>query len=57
MDIRTFIETPEYIGYTRKGINIPIQVAASLAKAILEELQEKQLSWTDIQSKLAENEE
>ena len=54
MDIRTFIDTPEYTGYTRKGINIPVEVAVSLAKAILEELQKTGSYWTEIQSKVIE---
>jgi len=53
MDIRTFIETPSYSGYTRKGINIPIEVAPKIAEAILEELTDEPSYWTEIQSSLA----
>jgi len=35
LDIRTYIETPSYTGFTRKGINIPISKAKELVNAIL----------------------
>ena len=41
LDIRTYLETPTFTGYTRKGINIPIENAEELARAILAELEEE----------------
>jgi len=38
LDVRTYIETPKYTGFTRKGINIPIEYAKDLSQAILEEI-------------------
>jgi len=40
LDVRTYIETPNYTGFTRKGINIPIEYAKELSQAILEEIEE-----------------
>ena len=34
LDIRTYITTEAYTGYTKKGINIPLGKAKDLAKAI-----------------------
>ena len=35
LDIRTWLETPNYKGFTRKGINIPIEKGEELAQKIL----------------------
>ena len=35
LDIRTWLETPNYKGFTRKGINIPIEKGEELAEKIL----------------------
>ncbi|MDI6642487.1 MAG: PC4/YdbC family ssDNA-binding protein [Candidatus Hodarchaeaceae archaeon] len=40
LDIRTWIETPEYKGFTRKGVNIPIEKGEELAKKILKVVKE-----------------
>jgi len=35
LDIRTYVKTPSYTGYTPKGINIPIEKGKELAESIL----------------------
>ena len=35
LDIRTWLETPNYKGFTKKGINIPIEKGEELAQKIL----------------------
>ena len=40
LDVRTWLETENYTGYTQKGINIPLEKGKELAQAILEELKE-----------------
>jgi len=37
VDIRTYIKTENYEGYTRKGIMIPIEVVEDVIAAIIEE--------------------
>ena len=40
LDIRTWVETPDYKGFTRKGINIPIEKGEELAQKILKVVKE-----------------
>lgn len=40
LDIRTWVETPGYKGYTRKGVNIPIDKGEELAQKILKVVKE-----------------
>ncbi len=40
LDIRTWLETPKYRGFTKKGINIPIEKGDELAKKILKVVKE-----------------
>lgn len=35
LDIRTWVETPKYKGYTKKGVNVPIEKGEELAQKIL----------------------
>jgi hypothetical protein len=41
LDIRTWLETPKYRGFTRKGINIPIEKGEELARKILNVIKSK----------------
>jgi hypothetical protein len=38
LDIRTYIKTQVYEGYTQKGINIPLEKGRELAESILKVL-------------------
>ena len=40
LDIRTWVETPNYKGFTRKGINIPVEKGEELAQKILKVVKE-----------------
>jgi hypothetical protein len=40
LDVRTWLETENYSGFTKKGINIPLEKGKELAEAILKELKE-----------------
>ena len=40
LDIRTWLKTPNYEGFTRKGVNIPIEKAEELAQKILKVVKE-----------------
>lgn len=40
LDVRTWIETENYTGFTKKGINIPLEKGKELAEAILKVLKE-----------------
>jgi len=42
LDIRTWLKTPTYEGFTRKGVNIPIEKGEELAQKILKVLKEKE---------------
>jgi len=39
LDIRTYIKTENYEGYTKKGVMIPIEMADDLVGAIVEEIE------------------
>ena len=41
LDIRTWLKTPTYEGFTRKGVNIPIEKGEELAQKILKIVKEK----------------
>lgn len=41
LDIRTWLKTPTFEGFTRKGVNIPIEKGEELAQKILKVVQEK----------------
>jgi len=41
LDIRTWLKTPTYEGFTRKGVNIPIEKGEELAQKILKVVKEK----------------
>lgn len=41
LDIRTWLKTPTYEGFTRKGVNIPIEKGEELAQKILKVIKEK----------------
>jgi len=41
LDIRTWLKTPTFEGFTRKGVNIPIEKGEELAQKILKVIQEK----------------
>ena len=47
LDIRTWIETPNYKGPTRKGVNIPITKAEELTQKILKVIKEPPVIRTD----------
>lgn len=38
LDIRTWVETSDYKGFTRKGVNIPVEKGEELAQKILKVL-------------------
>ncbi len=37
LDIRTYLKTEKYTGYTKKGVTVPPNLARELAQAIIEE--------------------
>jgi hypothetical protein len=39
LDVRTYVITPNYKGYTPKGVNIPLEKARELAQAIIKVLE------------------
>lgn len=41
LDIRTWLKTPTFEGFTRKGVNIPIEKGEELAQKILKVVKEK----------------
>jgi len=47
LDVRTWIDTPKYKGFTRKGINIPVEKGEELAQKILKVIKEPPVIRTD----------
>jgi len=41
LDVRTWLKTPTYEGFTRKGVNIPIEKGEELAQKILKVIKEE----------------
>jgi hypothetical protein len=48
IDIRIWIDTPNYKGFTRKGVNIPIEKGEELAQKILKVIKEPPAIRTDV---------
>jgi len=48
LDIRTWIDTPNYKGFTRKGVNIPIEKGEELVQKILKVIKEPPVIRTDV---------
>lgn len=39
LDIRGYVTTDKYTGYTRKGVNIPVEKAKEIIDAIMKEIE------------------
>jgi hypothetical protein len=48
LDIRTWVDTPSYKGFTRKGVNIPVEKGEELAQKILKVIKEPPVIRTDV---------
>jgi hypothetical protein len=48
LDIRTWIDTPNYKGFTRKGVNIPVEKGEELVQKILKVIKEPPEIRTDV---------
>ncbi len=40
LDIRVFVTTDKYTGYTKKGINVPVEMGQQVVDAIVTELKQ-----------------